>query len=136
MIREITKDVLFLSQKALPATEQDRQVAIDLRDTLVAKRNAAAGLAANMIGINKQIIAFYMGSLPIVMINPQIKEWSGTYSTKEGCLSLAGLRTTKRYQKILVEYWDINFKKQVQDFTGFTAETIQHELDHCSGILI
>ncbi|WEV51193.1 peptide deformylase [Lactobacillus sp. ESL0731] len=132
----IIHDTLFLKQKAEQATKEDYQVAIDLRDTLIAKRESAAGLAANMIGINKKIIAFYMGDLPIVMINPRIIAKSGRYSVQEGCLSLFGLRKTVRYQTITVEYQNLNFQTQKQSFSGFIAETIQHEVDHCAGILI
>ncbi|WEV38731.1 peptide deformylase [Lactobacillus sp. ESL0680] len=134
--KKIIRDTLFLKQKAEEATKEDYQTAIDLRDTLIAERESAAGLAANMIGVNKKIIAFYMGDLPIVMINPQIIAKSGRYLTEEGCLSLFGLRKTERYQSITVEYQNLNFQMQKQTFTGFVAETIQHEVDHCAGILI
>ncbi|MDF7668575.1 peptide deformylase [Lactobacillus sp. ESL0703] len=134
--KKIIRDTLFLKQKAEQATKEDYQTAIDLRDTLIAERESAAGLAANMIGVNKKIIAFYMGDLPIVMINPQIIAKSGRYSIEEGCLSLFGLRKTERYQSITVEYQNLNFQMQKQTFSGFVAETIQHEVDHCTGILI
>ncbi|MDF7671669.1 peptide deformylase [Lactobacillus sp. ESL0701] len=134
--KKIIRDTLFLKQKAQEATKEDYQTAIDLRDTLIAERESAAGLAANMIGVNKKIIAFYMGDLPIVMINPQIIAQSGQYSTEEGCLSLFGLRKTERYRAITVEYQNLNFEIQKQSFTDFIAETIQHEVDHCAGILI
>lgn len=134
--KKIIRDTLFLKQKVEQATKEDYQTAIDLRDTLIAERESAAGLAANMIGVNKKIIAFYMGDLPIVMINPQIIAKSGRYLTEEGCLSLFGLRKTERYQSITVEYQNLNFEMQKQTFSGFVAETIQHEVDHCAGILI
>ncbi|WEV39761.1 peptide deformylase [Lactobacillus sp. ESL0681] len=134
--KKIITDTIFLQQKSKTATRDDLKAAIDLKDTLIAQKEAAAGLAANMIGINKQIITFYFGSLPIVMLNPKIILASKKYSTKEGCLSLTGLRKTDRYQIITVEYQNINFEKQRQNFTGYVAQVIQHEVDHCHGRLI
>ncbi|WEV43701.1 peptide deformylase [Lactobacillus sp. ESL0684] len=134
--KKIITDTIFLQQKSKTATRDDLKAAIDLKDTLIAQKEVAAGLAANMIGINKQIITFYFGSLPIVMLNPKIILASKKYSTKEGCLSLTGLRKTDRYQIITVEYQNINFEKQRQNFTGYVAQVIQHEVDHCHGRLI
>ncbi|MBD5429454.1 peptide deformylase [Lactobacillus sp.] len=134
--QNIIHDVMLLSQKSTPATQVDIQAANDLRDTLVANSTRAAGLAANMIGIHKNIIAFFVGPLPMVMLNPKIIKKTGEYTTSEGCLSLEGQRSTKRYKDITVQYDNLNFEKQTQNFTGFIAEVIQHEIDHCNGILI
>ena len=136
MEQQIIHDSLFLSQKSVVAQKSDIKIAEDLRDTLVANSGLAIGLAANMIGKNKRIIAFYAGMLPMVMVNPTIIEKSGEYDVEEGCLSLSGMRKTVRYNKIVVEYRDMNFTKKKQEFTGLIAETIQHEVDHCNGILI
>lgn len=133
---EIIHDTVFLSKKSLPAQKSDIKIAQELRDTLVANSGIAIGLAANMIGKQKRIIAFFAGMLPMVMLNPKIIEKSGEYTAEEGCLSLAGTRKTKRYDKIVVEYRDMDFNKKTQEFTGLIAETIQHEIDHCNGILI
>ena len=132
----IIHDQLFLSQKSTSANQADLKIAEDLRDTLLANKDKAAGLAANMIGKNKRIIAFYVGPLPLVMLNPQIIKRSGEYLTSEGCLSLAGERQTKRYKTITVTYQDMDFKTKTQEFSDFIAEVIQHEMDHCEGILI
>ena len=134
--QNIIHDQLFLSQKSTSANRADLKVAEDLRDTLLANRDKAVGLAANMIGKNKRIIAFYVGLLPLVMLNPQITKKSGEYLTEEGCLSLSGERKTKRYRTITVTYQDMNLNKKTQEFTDFIAEVIQHEVDHCEGILI
>jgi peptide deformylase len=134
--QNIIHDQLFLSQKSTSANRADLKVAEDLRDTLLANRDKAVGLAANMIGKNKRIIAFYVGLLPLVMINPQITKKSGEYLTEEGCLSLSGERKTKRYRTITVTYQDMNLNTKTQEFTDFIAEVIQHEVDHCEGILI
>ncbi|EEJ71834.1 peptide deformylase [Lactobacillus ultunensis] len=134
--QNIIHDQLFLSQKSTIANKGDLKIAEDLRDTLLANRNKAAGLAANMIGKSKRIIAFYVGPFPFLMINPQIIKKSGEYLAKEGCLSLDGEREAKRYEKITVSYQNLNFEKETQSFSGFVAETIQHEVDHCNGILI
>lgn len=136
MVKEIVKDVLFLNQKSEKATEEDKQVVLDLLDTLAANREACVGLAANMIGIKKRIIAVAIGDVNIPMINPVIVKRSGEYDAQEGCLSLSGVRRAVRYQKIEVEFLDINFQKQKQKFNGWTAQIIQHEIDHCNGILI
>lgn len=134
--QNIIHDQLFLSQKSTSANRADLKVAEDLRDTLLANRDKAVGLAANIIGKNKRIIAFYVGLLPLVMLNPQITKKSGEYLTEEGCLSLSGERKTKRYRTITVTYQDMNFNTKTQEFTDFIAEVIQHEVDHCEGILI
>ena len=134
--QNIIHDQLFLSQKSTSANRADLKVAEDLRDTLLANRDKAVGLAANMIGKNKRIIVFYVGLLPLVMLNPQITKKSGEYLTEEGCLSLSGERKTKRYRTITVTYQDMNLNTKTQEFTDFIAEVIQHEVDHCEGILI
>ena len=134
--QNIIHDQLFLSQKSTSANRADLKGAEDLRDTLLANRDKAVGLAANMIGKNKRIIAFYVGLLPLVMLNPQITKKSGEYLTEEGCLSLSGERKTKRYRTITVTYQDMNLNTKTQEFTDFIAEVIQHEVDHCEGILI
>lgn len=134
--QNIIHDQLFLSQKSTSANRADLKIAEDLRDTLLANRDKAVGLAANMIGKNKRIIAFYVGPLPLVMLNPQITKKSGEYLTEEGCLSLSGERKTKRYRTITVTYQDMNLNTKTQEFTDFIAEVIQHEVDHCEGILI
>ena len=134
--QNIIHDQLFLNQKSTSANRADLKIAEDLRDTLLANRDKAAGLAANMIGKNKRIIAFYVGPLPLVMLNPQIIRRSGEYLTSEGCLSLNGERKTKRYKTITVTYQNMSLETKTQEFTGFIAEVIQHEIDHCEGILI
>ena len=128
MIKPIMKDVLFLKQKSDTATKADFAVVIDLLDTLKANEEHCVGMAANMIGVAKRIIAVNIGFTNIAMINP--------YIIWKGCLSLFGVRKTTRYENIEVEYLDINFKKQKQKFTGWTAQIIQHEVDHCDGIII
>lgn len=135
-VQKIIHDQLFLRQKSTLANKTDLPIAFDLRDTLIANQGRAAGLAANMIGQSKRIIAFYAGMLPLIMINPQIIKRSGKYFVKEGCLSLSGERQALRYQRITVVYQDLKLNKMTQEFTGFVAETIQHEVDHCNGILI
>jgi len=136
MVREVCRDVLFLSQKAEPATKDDMQVVQDLLDTLKANEAGCVGMAANMIGVKKRIIVVNMGFLNIAMLNPVIVKKSGAYETEEGCLSLTGVRKTARYQEIEVEYYDVNWKKQRGKFTGWTAQIIQHECDHLEGIII
>ena len=135
-VQNIIHDQLFLSQKSTSANRADLKIAEDLRDTLLANRDKAAGLAANMIGKNKRIIAFYVGPLPLVMLNPRIIRRSGEYLTTEGCLSLNGERKTKRYKTITVTYQNMSLETKTQEFTGSIAEVIQHEIDHCEGILI
>lgn len=136
MIRPIVHDPLFLAQKSSPATEADRQIITDLLDTLRASLDRCVGMAANMIGEKKKIIVFCSGPMQMVMINPRITAKSGEYEAEEGCLSLAGVRKTKRFRKITVQYQDQTFRQRTDTFTGFTAQIIQHEIDHCSGILI
>ena len=136
MIRPIVKDVMILSRKSLPATKQDIPIGKDLLDTLAANASACVGMAANMIGINKRIIVVNTGMLNIVMFNPVIESRSERYETQEGCLSLSGLRSAVRYQAISVSYMDINWKKQKLKLTGWPAQIVQHEIDHCDGIVI
>lgn len=136
MVREICRDVLFLSQKSEPATKDDMQTVQDLLDTLKANEAGCVGMAANMIGVKKRIIAVNMGFINIAMLNPVIVKKTGAYETEEGCLSLTGVRKTTRYQEIEVEYYDVNWKKQNGKFTGWTAQIIQHECDHLEGIII
>ena len=136
MVREVVHDVLFLGQKSEPATQADKQVAIDLLDTLKAHEEGCVGMAANMIGVRKRIIVVNMGFMNVAMFNPVIVKKSGAFETEEGCLSLIGVRKTTRYEEIEVEYEDMNFKKQHQKFSGWTAQIIQHECDHLEGIII
>ncbi len=136
MIREIVRDEKFLAQKSAAASFMDMSVAQDLLDTLAAHSDRCVGLAANMIGVRKRIIAVNLGPVNVAMFNPVIVKKSGKYMTEEGCLSLEGERMTARYQKIVVEYQDMNFKKQRQTFIDFPAQIIQHEIDHCEGIII
>ena len=136
MVREIMRDVFFLAQKSEPATEADLQVARDLLDTLEAYANECVGMAANMIGMKKQIIAVNMGLVNVAMLNPSILKKTRPFETEEGCLSLTGTRKTKRFREIEVEYQDLDMKKHVQKFTGWTAQIIQHECDHLDGIII
>lgn len=136
MIRPIVKDVLFLGEKSTMATKDDIQVVNDLIDTLRANLDGCVGMAANMIGVKKNIIVFAMGEMIVPMINPVIIKKENSYITEESCLSLEGFRQTKRYETIEVEYFDKNFKKQRNTFHGFVAQIIQHEVDHCNGIII
>lgn len=136
MICEICKDEAFLAQKAEPATADDLGVAQDLLDTLVAHKDGCVGMAANMIGVNKRIIAFDNEGEYMVMFNPVIVKQSGSYEAEEGCLSLTGTRKTKRYQTIKVQWQNEKFQTRLKTFTGWTAEIIQHEIDHCEGIII
>jgi peptide deformylase len=136
MIREICKDEVFLAQKAELATADDLCVAQDLLETLEAHKEGCVGMAANMIGENKRIIAFDNEGTYMVMFNPEIVKQSGPYQAEEGCLSLAGTRKTKRYQNIKVQYQNEKFQTRFKTFTGWTAEIIQHEIDHCNGIII
>ena len=136
MIREICRDETFLSQKAAPATADDLATAQDLLDTLTAHKDGCVGMAANMIGVNKRIIAFDNEGTYMVMFNPVIVRQSGPYETQEGCLSLTGVRKTKRFQTIKVQWQNEKFQTRLKTFTGWTAEIIQHEIDHCEGILI
>ena len=136
MIKEIVKDVIFLSQKAERATKEDIHIANDLLDTLEANKDRCVGLAANMIGYNKAIICVSGGLYDFVMINPTITNKTCEYQTKEGCLSLIGERVCKRYKVIEVDYLDINFNKKHGKYEGFVAQIIQHEIDHTNGIII
>ena len=136
MIREICRDETFLAQKAAPATADDLATAQDLLDTLTAHRDGCVGMAANMIGVCKRIIAFDNEGTYMVMFNPVIVRQSGPYEAQEGCLSLAGVRKTKRFQTIKVQWQNEQFQTRLKTFTGWTAEIIQHEIDHCEGILI
>ena len=136
MIREICRDETFLSQKAAPATADDLATAQDLLDTLTAHKDSCVGMAANMIGVCKRIIAFDNKGTYMVMFNPVIVKQSGAYEAEEGCLSLTGVRKTKRFQTIKVQWQNEKFQTRIKTFTGWTAEIIQHEIDHCEGILI
>ena len=136
MIKPIVKDIFFLRRKAETATREDIQVGIDLLDTLRANREACVGMAANMIGVNKRVIIVNMGFVDVVMFNPVLIKKDTPYETEEGCLSLTGVRKTTRYENIEVEYLDMNWKKQRQKLSGWTAQICQHELDHLEGIII
>jgi peptide deformylase len=136
LVRLIVKDALFLGQKSELATPADAVVIDDLVDTLKANAEHCVGLAANMIGIKKRIIVYSVGMIGVPMINPVIITKAKPYETEEGCLSLIGARKTTRYETIEVDYLDRSFKKQRQTFTGWTAQIIQHEIDHCDGIVI
>ena len=136
MIREIVKDESFLSQKSVPATEEDIQIAQDLLDTLAAHKKECVGMAANMIGELKNIIVIDNNGTAMVMINPKITKSSGKYKADEGCLSLEGKRMTYRFENIQVKFKDMDFKSQIRTFSGFTAEIVQHEIDHLSGKII
>ena len=136
MIREICRDETFLAQKAAPATADDLATAQDLLDTLTAHKDGCVGMAANMIGVCKRIIAFDNEGTYMVMFNPVIIRQSGPYETQEGCLSLSGVRKTKRFQTVKVQWQNEKFQTRLKTFTGWTAEIIQHEIDHCEGILI
>ena len=136
MVKDIVHDTLFLSQKSGASSKDDRQVAIDLQDTLKAHRSTCVGMAANMIGYRKRTIIVSLGIMDLIMHNPVILNKKDEYETEEGCLSLSGQRTAKRYREIEVEFEDINFKKQKQVFRDRVAQIIQHEMDHLEGILI
>ena len=136
MVREIMKDTAFLSRKAEPAAPEDLSVAQDLLETLKAHKDGCVGMAANMIGVNKRIIAFDNEGKYMVMFNPEIIRKSGPYEVREGCLSLLGTRTVKWWKSIKVQYQTEAFQTRFKTFTGWTAQIIQHEIDHCEGILI
>lgn len=136
MVREICKDEAFLAQKAEIATVDDLGVAQDLLDTLIAHKDGCVGMAANMIGINKRIIAFDNDGEYMVMFNPVIVKQSGPYEVEEGCLSLTGTWKAKRFQSIKVQWQNEKFQTRLKTFTSWTAEIIQHEIDHCEGIII
>ena len=137
MVREIVKDIIFLKQKSRRATEADICIAEDLLETLKANADRCVGMAANMIGESKTIAAVLAGKDYLVLINPVITEKSGReYETEEGCLSLTGKRSVKRYSVVTVEYYDMKFKKKKRTFRNFDAQIVQHELDHFEGIII
>lgn len=136
MVREICRDEAFLAQKAEPAGAEDLAVAQDLMDTLKANQERCVGMAANMIGVNKRIIVFDNEGQHTVMLNPVIVKREGPYDAQEGCLSLSGTRSAKRYQTIKVQWQNEKLQTRVKNFTGWTAQIIQHEIDHCQGILI
>ncbi len=136
MVRAIVRDELFLKQKSVVATKEDAAVIVDLIDTLRVNAQHCVGMAANMIGVKKRIIVFSFGNEIVPMVNPVITKKLNPYETEEGCLSLTGVRKTKRYDSIEVEYEDQNFKKQKQTFKGWVAQIIQHEIDHLEGIVI
>ena len=136
MIKEINCDPLFLGRKSETADESDLQTAQDLLDTLKANSDGCVGMAANMIGVSKRIIAFDNEGTYMTMLNPEIVKCSGTYEAEESCLSLSGTRRTKRYKSIKVQYQNEQLQIRLKTFTGFTAQIIQHEIDHCNGILI
>ena len=137
MVRELVHDPILLARKSLPATEADLPIARDLLDTLIFHREGCVGMAANMIGQFVNIIAFDCEGSYMVMFNPEIIKQSDPYETEEGCLSLlGGPRKTKRYQKIKVQYQTLDFQTRLKSFSGWTAQIIQHEIDHCNGILI
>ena len=136
MIQSIMKDPIFLAQKSALATIDDKEIAQDLLDTLAAHRDGCVGMAANMIGVLKRIIVFDDNGTASVMLNPEIVRCSGQYEAEEGCLSLGGTRKTKRYQSIKVRYQTVEMQVRLKTYTGWTAQIIQHEIDHCNGILI
>ena len=136
MIREICKDEAFLAQKAEPATPDDLTTAADLLETLAYHKAGCVGMAANMIGVNKRIIAFDNEGTYMVMFNPEIVKSSDRYEAEEGCLSLTGTRKTKRWKSIKIQYQNEQFQTRFKTFTGWTAQIIQHEIDHCNGIII
>lgn len=136
MIREICKDQAFLAQKAEPAVPEDMPVAKDLLETLQHHQEGCVGMAANMIGVNKRIIAFDNEGTYMVMFNPEIIKKTEPYNTEEGCLSLSGVRPVKRWKSIKVRWQNENFQVRIKTFTDWTAQIIQHEIDHCEGIII
>ena len=137
MIRPLVHDPLLLARKSVPATKEDLETARDLMDTLVSHKDACVGMAANMIGITKRIIAFDCEGSYMVMLNPEIISSSGEYETEESCLSLlGGPRKTKRFRKIKVRWQTEALQTRIKTFTSWTAQIIQHEIDHCNGILI
>ena len=136
MVREICKDQFLLGRIAEPATAEDLGAAQDLAETLAAHRDGCVGMAANMIGVNRRIIAFDCNGEILVMFNPVIVKQAGAYEAEEGCLSQTGTRKTRRFQTIKVQWQNERFQTRLRTFTGWTAEIIQHEIDHCNGILI
>lgn len=136
MIRPVMHDPIFLAQKSVPATVNDLPVAQDLLDTLIAHKDGCVGMAANMIGVLKRIIAFEDEGTYTVLFNPEIVKCAQPYEAEEGCLSLPGVRKAKRYKSIKVQYQNSQFQTRFKTYTGWTAQIIQHEIDHCNGILI
>jgi len=137
MERQLIHDPILLARKSTPAGREDLQTAYDLRDTLQVHRESCVGMAANMIGVYKRIIVFDNQGEWMLMLNPEIVSCSGAYETEESCLSLlGGPRKANRYQKIKVRYETLDFQVRLKTFTGWTAQIIQHEIDHCNGILI
>ena len=136
MIRPIMKDMLFLAQPSEEATKADAAIIRDLTDTLLHHREGCVGMAANMIGVRKRIICVMMGPVPLTMVNPVIVGKSGEYEAEEGCLSLTGVRKCRRFREIEVSYLDAAFLPRRQKYTGWIAEIIQHEIDHCNGVII
>jgi len=136
MVKQIMHDPMFLSQPSQPATREDIKTLTDLVDTLMYHRKSCVGMAANMIGVRKRMIVFDNAGMIMTMMNPEITAKSGEYEAEEGCLSLMGTRKTKRYDKITVRFENAFGQKQMQQFSGWTAQIIQHEIDHCNGILI
>ena len=137
MVRELIHDPFLLARKSTPATKDDLAVAQDLLDTLLAHRESCVGMAANMIGVCVRVIVFDNEGTPMTMLNPEILKAEGEYDTEEGCLSLlGGPRKTKRFQKIKVRWQTPDFQTRIKTFTGWTAQIIQHEVDHCNGFLI
>ncbi|VKQ25890.1 polypeptide deformylase [Streptococcus pneumoniae] len=134
--KRIVKDILFLFQVSHPASQEDLYLARDLQDTLLANRDTCVGLAANMIGVQKRVIIFNLGLVPVVMFNPVLLSFEGSYEAEEGCLSLVGVRSTKRYETIRVAYRDSKWQEQTITLTGFPAQICQHELDHLEGRII
>lgn len=136
MVREIMKDEVFLAEASEKATAEDTEIARDLLETLEAHKAGCVGMAANMIGVHKRIIAFDNEGSYMVMFNPEIVKKSGAYETEEGCLSLTGTRKTRRWQSIKVQYQNEKMQIRLKTFAGWTAQIIQHEIDHCNGIII
>ena len=137
MVKELIHDPILLARKSAPADREDLQTARDLLDTLAFQKDSCVGMAANMIGVWKRIIVFDNEGTPMVMLNPQILRQSGEYETEEGCLSLlGGPRKTRRFEKIKVQYQTMEFGTRIKTFSGWTAQIIQHEIDHCNGVLI
>ena len=136
MIRPIVRDVLFLGRKSEPATRMDGAVGRDLRDTLRANRDRCVGMAANMIGVGKRVIIVNVAFADVVMYNPVLLSKDTPYEAEEGCLSLTGTRTARRFRSITVRYQNERFETRLKTYTGFPAQIIQHEIDHCNGVLI
>ena len=137
MVRELVHDPFLLARKSAPATKEDLAAATDLMDTLLHHRDSCVGMAANMIGVTKRIIVFQDGSGYATMLNPEILKAEGPYEAEEGCLSLlGGPRKCRRFQKIKVRWQTVDFRTRIKNFEGWTAQIIQHEIDHCNGILI